>query len=81
MPKTTTQPDIIYLKEYEVTSDFFSSSLTNQIDLSYLLNVALETAGHHDRHVNDYLPNPLLKRETILGYHTITAATDRVASY
>lgn len=63
MPKTTTQPDIIYLKEYEVTSDFFSSSLTNQIDLSYLLNVALETAGHHDRHVNDYLPNPLLKEK------------------
>lgn len=63
MPKTNTQSHTIYEKEYEVTSDFFSSSLTNQIDLTHLLNIALETAGHHDRHINHYLPYPLLKEK------------------
>lgn len=60
MPKSNLSPFLVYTKQYDVTSDYFSSSLTDQIDLTQMLNIALETAGHHDRLINDHLPMPLL---------------------
>lgn len=61
MSQSKLNPSLMYTNEYDVTSDFFSSSLVDQIDLTHMLNIALETAGDHDRHINEHLPTPLLK--------------------
>lgn len=61
MSQPNISPSLLYTNEYEVTADFFSSTLANQVDLTHMLNIALETAGAHDRHINDYLPTPLLE--------------------
>lgn len=46
---------------YTVTNDYFLEKFPNKIDITRLLSIALETAGQHDRVINNYLEEPLLK--------------------
>lgn len=46
---------------YTVTNDYFLENFPNKIDITRLLSIALETAGQHDRVINHYLKEPLLK--------------------
>lgn len=51
---------LIFSKSYVVYQDYFLKTSDQQIDLTRLLSIALQTAGLHDQLVNTHLEKPLL---------------------